>query len=296
MGTLTATPSVSAALQTDVDVLPVEFQELTSPLLQAASFVVGFAIVLIVGWIVLEPAVSRIVRKRNQNNPTLEEAISRYVRLLVLITAVFVGLSVAGFTEVIGNSALVIAAGTLALGVAGQSVIGSLVSGVALVADPQFNIGNYIRWEGGEGEVRSVTLRVTRVQTPDGGLVTIPNTTLTGGSVVRPYEQGRCRTNEYITVSYDDDIENVLYLLTDVTEGIDCILDEPAPKAGIDELGDDAVVIRIQYWVEDPGANMQKVRSAFARAVKFRLENAGVEISPASKRDIDGRITVDKSE
>lgn len=296
MGTLTASSRVMAALQTDVDVLPVEFQELTSPLLQAASVVVGFAIVLIVGWIVLEPAVSRIVRKRNQNNPTLEEAISRYVRLLVLVAAVFVGLSVAGFTDVIGNSALVIAAGTLALGVAGQSVIGSFVSGVALVADPQFNIGNYIRWEGGEGEVRSITLRVTRVQTPDGGLVTIPNTTLTGGSVVRPYEQGRCRTNEYITVSYDDDIENVLYLLTDITEGIDCILDEPAPKAWIDELGDDAVVIRIQYWVEDPGENMHQVRSAFAREVKFRLENADVEISPASKRDIDGRITVDKSE
>jgi small-conductance mechanosensitive channel len=128
--------------------------------------------------------------------------------LLVLLVALFVGAGAAGFGQVLQNSALVIAAGTLAIGVAGQTVIGSLVSGLALVADPEFNVGNYIEWADREGEVRSITLRVTRVHTPDGELVTIPNTTLTSEAVARPYGRGRSRVVERIGIAYEDDVDD----------------------------------------------------------------------------------------
>jgi len=273
--------------------LPFGLSGLDITVLRTAGFFIGFVVVLLVGWLLVEPAVSRVVSGRNRNNPTLEEAITRYVRLLIVVCAVFVGLSGAGFTGIVRNSALVVAAGTLALGVAGQSVIGSLVSGVALVVDPQFNVGNYIRWKDGEGEVTSITLRVTRVQTPDGGLVTIPNTTLTDESIVRPFEGDECRTVDHIAVGYDDDIETAIDVLTHITEDIDGILDDPAPIIGIGELGDDAVILHVQYWIDDPWRNMFDVRSSFARAVTERFDRAGIEISPASKRDLDGRIQVD---
>lgn len=280
-------------LQLEVDPLPVDLTELADPVIQVGGFVVGFLVVLLVGWMILEPAISRLVEKRNRNNPTLAEAISRYVRVSVLLVAVFVGLSAAGVTGFVGNSTLVIAAGMVALGVAGQSVIGSLVSGLALVTDPQFNIGDYIRWDDGEGEVTSITLRVTRVRTTDGALVTIPNTKLTDDSVVRPFEGGVVRTVERISVGYDADIESTRSLLTAVTEEIDGILADPAPSVGIEELGDDGVVLRVQYWVDDPRGNLREVRAAFAQTAKTRLDEANVEISPASKRDLNGRIRVD---
>jgi len=287
-------------LQMGGEAFPVELTELADPLFQVGGFVVGFVAIVLVGWVVLEPAISRLVRTRNRNNPTLEEAISRYVRVLVLIIAIFVGLAAAGFTGIIGDSAIIVAAGMLALGIAGQSVIGSLVSGLALVTDSRFNIGDYIQWEDGEGIVMSITLRVTRVRTIDGGLVTIPNTKLTDGSVVRPFEGEEVRTSERISVGYDADIESTLSLLTTVAEDIDGILTDPGASVGIEELGDDAVILRVQYWVdtprlklENPRQNLLSVRSTFAQTVKTRLEQADVEISPASKRDLEGRIQVD---
>ncbi len=236
--------------------------------------------------------VSRLVRRRNRNNPTLEEAITRYVRLVVVVFAVFVGVGVAGFTGFLGNSALVIAAVTVAVGVAGQSVIGSLVSGTALVVDPEFNVGDYIRWAGGEGKVTSITLRVTRVRTLDGGLVTIPNTTLTDEPISRPFEGGNCRTAEHVTVSHKDDIETALYLLSDVAADIDGILADPQPETGIEEFGDDGVVLRVNYWIDDPLENLPEVRSAFARTVKDRFERADIHISPSPKRDLEGELSV----
>ncbi len=293
MEPLTTVVVMGSVLGIDVGSLSFGFSELEVPLLRTVGFVVGFVVVLFVGWVFVEPAVSRIVSRRNRNNPTLEEAIARYVRLTVVLCALFVGLSGAGFAGPVRNSALVIAAGTLALGVAGQSVIGSLVSGIALVVDSQFNVGDYIRWEDGEGEVASITLRVTRVRTPDGGLVTIPNTTLTDDPIVRPFERGNRRVVERIAIDYEDDVETALQLLTETLGTVDGVLDDPAPGIGVDELGDDAVALRVQYWVDDPRRSMLRVRSEFARAAKARLERAGVTISPASKRDLEGHILVD---
>ncbi len=279
-------------LRTDIAPLWVDAWSLEPLFVQVAWFLVAVGGVLVVGWFVLEPMVSRLVRRRNRNNPTLEEAITRYLRLLITMVALFVGVGIAGFTGFLGNSALVIAAVTVAVGVAGQSVIGSLVSGTALVVDPEFNVGNYIQWDGGEGEVTSITLRVTRVQTPDGGLVTIPNTTLTDEPITRPFEQDDCRVVERVTVSYEDDIEAALYLLSDVTTDIDGILEAPRPVTGIEELGDDGVVLRVDYWVDDPLRNRFDVRSTFARTVKDRFERADMHLSPSSKRDLEGELAV----
>jgi small-conductance mechanosensitive channel len=122
-------------------------------------FLAGFLAAALLGRFVAAPPVSRLVRRRNRNNPTIEETISRYVRLLAVVVAAFVGAGVAGYGGFVAGSAIVVAAATLAIGVAGRTVIGSLVSGVVLVLDPEFNVGNYIEWSDGQGTVRSITRR-----------------------------------------------------------------------------------------------------------------------------------------
>lgn len=93
-------------------------------------FLAGFALVVVLGRFVIEPLLTKTVRRRNRNNPTIEEAVSRYFSLFVVAIAFFVAAAVAGYGRFIGDSALVIAAATLAIGVAAQSTVGSLVSGL----------------------------------------------------------------------------------------------------------------------------------------------------------------------
>lgn len=112
-----------------------------------------------------------------------------------------VGCSVVGFSDVVTDSTLVNAVVTLALGIAGQSAIGSLVSGAAPVVDPAFNVGNHIRWADGEGDVTSITLRVTRVKTTDGALVTIPTTTSTDEAIGRPFDGDIYRMTQHVTIA-----------------------------------------------------------------------------------------------
>ncbi|GAB6861664.1 mechanosensitive ion channel family protein [Haloplanus litoreus] len=273
---------------------PEELADYWPTIVRGAWFLAGFVATLLVGWFVVEPLVGQYVRHRNRNNPTLREAVTRYVRLLVVLVAFFVAAGVAGYGDLLGDSSLVIAAATLAIGVAGQTVVGSLVSGLVLVADPEFNVGDYIEWADGEGTVQSITLRVTRVLTPDGELITVPNTTLTGKAITRPYGRKRRRIVEHVGIEYEADVSNALSLLTEATDAVDDIEAEPTPKAYVDEFGGDAVVLRVHYWIGD--ARRQDIfaaRSAYALAVERRFDEAGITISPASKRELLGRIGVE---
>jgi small-conductance mechanosensitive channel len=266
-------------------------------ILRVAWFFAGFLAVVFLSRLFVEPTLVRLLRRRNRNNPTLRDAIRRYVRLLVLGIGIYVGAGMAGYGRILSSSALVIGAATLAIGVAAQNVIGSIVSGIALVFDPEFNVGDYIEWSAGAGIVQSITLRVTRVETQNGELVTIPNMVLTSEPITMPFGRGDYRVIEHIELAYEDDVDEALARLEAAAVGLDRVLEEPAPRAYIDELGHEAVMVRVHYWIESPDRrDVFRIRSAYARAAKADLEAAGITISPPSQRDLQGRIAIDKTD
>ncbi|MFC7139532.1 mechanosensitive ion channel family protein [Halosimplex aquaticum] len=284
-GTSTPTPGVG----------PDELFDFAPTVVRIGWFVLGAALVLIVGWYLLEPAVSRVVRRRNRNNPTIHDAITRYVRVFVVLLAIVVGAGMAGLANVLTSSAIVVAAGTLAVGVAAQTVVGSLVSGLVLVFDPEFSVGNYIEWDDGRGTVEAITLRVTRVESPDGALVTVPNTILTGQPITRPFGRGRYRVVERVGIDYADDVDEAKAILVATARDIDAVSADPEPVAFVDELADDAVVLRTHFWLAATGQpEVADVRSRFAQAVRDRFEEAGITISPAPQQELLGRIAVDE--
>lgn len=277
----------------DVDVIePEVVGEVGSFLFAAGAFLLTLAVVLGIGWYLLQPVADSVVRRRNPNNPTLHDAIARYIRTGVVVLGVLAGIYASGYGHVLEGSAIVIAAAALTLGVAGREVIGSIVSGLALVLDPEFNVGDYIEWEGGEGTVRSITLRVTRVSAPNGELVTVPNTVLTGGRITRPFGQGLLRVIEPIEVA-GEDLEEAIRRSEEVASAVEDVLDEPNPRVVVDGFGEDGVRIHVHYWIRDPRRrDLIRIRSSFARRLLRAFEIEDIEINPPSKRDLEGRIDV----
>ena len=73
------------------------------------------------------------------------------------------------------------------------------------------------------------------------------------------------------------------------------VAEAPDPVAYLEEFGGDAVIVHIHYWVDDPSERgVLAVRSAYARAVKRRLEATDIALSPASKRELQGRVALDR--
>lgn len=263
----------------------------------AAKFLGGFLAVYLAGRLFVVPATVRVVRARNRNNPAIQKTIKRYVRGAVVVVAVAVGTAVAGYGDVLTRSSLVVAAATLAVGVAGQEVIGNLVSGLFLVADPEFTVGDWISWGDREGVVESISFRVTRVRTSTNELVSVPNTELATNGIARPYGREQFRVTERVSVDYDDNVEVAMALMREAAAESTAVLDDPGPRSYLVEFGDDALVLEVHYWLRSSTRrDILRVRSTYALRLKRRFEGAGLTLSPPSERELGGRLVVDRGD
>jgi small-conductance mechanosensitive channel len=254
------------------------------------------AAVYLLGRLLFVPVVLRVLRARNRNNPTLVTATETYLQVLLVGIAVLAGLAAAGQAGFLvdTDSAILLAALTFAFGVAGQEVLGSLVSGLFLVADPDFNVGDYISWSGGEGTVEAVDFRVTRIRTVDNETITVPNTELTTNALTRPFGRDSYRVKERVFVAYGEDTERALMELRAIAANDDRAMEEPTPTARVVDLGENSITVRAAFWVDDPGRTaIADVRSDFRRRIKRQFDEEGITLAPPSSQHLSGSVEVD---
>ena len=280
--------------------LPVQFGDVFAPYSQVVSEIVVFLVVTglvyALGRLLVVPVVVRVVRSRNRNNPTLLTATETYLGVALVGIAIVVGLVGAGYGRVFINtdSAILIAALTFGFGIAGQEVFGSLISGFFLVADPDFNVGDWVSWANGEGVVEAVDFRVTRIRTPDNETITVPNTELTTNALTRPFGRDTYRVTERMFIAYSDDVEQALLELQQIAANYEGVMDDPAPQARILDLGADSVTVQAEFWIRDPGrSDVAELESDFRREVKRRFDEQGVTLGPPAGRELSGSVSVD---
>ena len=111
----------------------------------------------------------------------------------IKITSVLAGLSVGG----------------LALGLAAQDTVANLFGAVAIFLDKPFHIGDRIKVDFVDGTVEGIGLRSTRVRSPDGHLVTVPNKTMGNAIITNITRRPIIRTEMNLGLTYDTPVEKV---------------------------------------------------------------------------------------
>lgn len=128
---------------------------------------------------------SRRALQRKEVSENAQSPILRIIRILIVFASVAIAFGVAGYGSFLASFTAIGAAATLAIGFALQDLMANFVAGVFIYIDRPFRIGHWIKWpaSGGlpnEGIVTDISLRVTRIQTFNNELLTIPNSKLTG--------------------------------------------------------------------------------------------------------------------
>ena len=182
---------------------------------------------------------------------TYNSMISRLVKIFVFVIAVIAILDRLGFnvTSLITS----LGVGSLAVGLAAKDTISNFISGVLLVTDRQFRIGDrvYIKDIDIEGYVYDIGLRTTRILTITGNnLITIPNTKLTEGIIENSlYPDPKVKDSVEVGVAYGSDIEKVKELLLKAVEGVDGVLASPPASVYFVQFGDSALIFKLIYYV-----------------------------------------------
>lgn len=281
-----------SAIEALLEDLGISLGPYTSTAISLAVFILTLIGVYVVGRVVIVPLVRRALNQRNVDLHA-RRPLLKLTWFLVILAAFGLALSVAGFGEALRSVATIAAAATLAIGFAMQNVIRNLVAGIFIFMDRPFRIGDWIEWEGNQGIVQDISLRVTRVQSFNNELLTVPNSELTENVVRNPVANDRLRLQVPFGIGYEDDIQEATEIILDEATGHPDILDEPEPSVRLVELADSSVGLQSRVWVADPTrGDVTKVRGEYVTAVKERFDEAGISI-PYPQRDLSGEVVID---
>jgi small-conductance mechanosensitive channel len=273
---------------------PLDPQQYVPPLVSAATtvvlFVVVFVLVYLLGKRVVTGAVREGLRRREFDETLVGLAVSTSV-VAVAVVSVALAATVAGFGVVLAAFATLAGALALAVGFAAQDLIANFVAGVFIIQDEPFEVGDWIEWSGNEGVVREIQLRVTKLDTFDNQLVTVPNSDLASAAVINNVANEQRRVSVGFGIGYDDDIEGAREAIVEEASRIDGVLDDPAPSAPVTSLGDSAVVLSGRLWIDPEESGYGPVRSQFVERVKERFDAAGIDM-PYPNTELSGSVAV----
>lgn len=140
-------------------------------------------------------------------NSQLFIVIRKGVKAFLLVIAVLVTMQNLGVDVTAAIASLSI--GGLALGLAAQDTLANLFGAVAIFADRPFRVGDAIKLNGFDGTVESIGLRSTRMRSPDGHLVTIPNKTMGNATITNVTARPNIKTEMNLSITYDTPTEKV---------------------------------------------------------------------------------------
>jgi small conductance mechanosensitive channel len=188
----------------------------------------------------------RKVLKKSRVPAAVHSILMTLMRVLLDLVVVLAALNALGI-PVTSFIALLSLAG-LAISLALQGVLGNLASGLIVVGSRPFDVGDVIEHDGIAGTVREIRMMHTVLETFDGRMVYIPNSSISGGRVINVTQTGRRRVDISVSASYNQSPAQVRKAIGDAITRTEGILEDPAPTVFLDSYGDSAINYGIRVW------------------------------------------------
>lgn len=222
----------------------------------------------------------RLVRRFGESNlgerrlsPQHTMLLGRGVFYSIVLLGFFQALRQAGFDigVLLGAAGIV----TVALGFAAQTSASNLISGLFLMGERPFVLGDAIQVGSTVGEVVSIDLLSVKLRTFDNLLVRISNESLLKSEITNLTRHPIRRLDVPIGIAYAENPERVRAILAGVAEANELCLDEPSPIFFVLGFGDSAIQLRFSVWTAT--SHFFEFRTRFLTEVKNAFDAEGVE-------------------
>jgi small-conductance mechanosensitive channel len=203
--------------------------------------------------------------------------------MILLKRVVFYGILILTFISVMKElgfdlSVVLGAAGifSVAIGFASQTSASNLISGLFLMMERPFSVGDIIRVESTTGEVISIDLLSVKLRTFDNLFVRIPNESMIKTQVTTLTRFPIRRADLQVGIAYKEDIERVKEILNNVATKNTLCLDEPAPLFILLGFGSSSVDIQLSVWAKKE--NFLALKNSMYQEIKKTFDEQNIEI------------------
>jgi len=175
----------------------------------------------------------------------------------------------------------------LAISFAAKDTLANLFSGVFIVADAPYKLGDFIVLDSGErGEVTNIGIRSTRLLTRDDVEITVPNSIMGNAKITNeaggPHEKYRIRVK--VGVAFGSDIDKVHQVLMHVANNHPNVCKDPEPRVRFRSFGESSLAHELLCWVEKPVLRGRVLHALNTQVYKqFQANNINI---PFPQRDV----------
>lgn len=240
--------------------------------------VIAALLVLLVFWLLVKvtrPTLRAVLRRARFAEALVKLLVDNVYRFTVLTVGLVMAASQLGID--VGAALAGIGVAGLALGFAAQDSLSNTIAGFLIFWDKPFEVGQFITTEDKYGKVTNITMRTTRIRTPDNVYVVIPNRELIENVLVNHSMYGETRVNVPIGIAYKESIARAREVLLAAARSTEGVSEDHAPDVVVQECGDSSVNLMVRVWVAD-AADERPVFFRTLENCKVALDEAGIEI------------------
>lgn len=195
-----------------------------------------------------------------------------YVGIVLVVCTVLIHLKV-NLTAVLGAAGII----TVAIGFAAQTSLSNLISGLFLLGERPFEVGDLIVVGSTRGVVLSIDLLSVKLRTLDNLFVRMPNETLIKAEVTTVTRFPIRRMDINVGVTYKEDVAKVARVLKEVVDANPSSLIEPEPLILFKDFGPSSLDFLVGIWFEK--SKFIDLKNSIMREIKERFDREGIEIA-----------------
>lgn len=270
--TLLSMNNLSASLETLLSSISGIKIELTPEKLLGAVQFIGTLALIYVFFKILKALSKKFLLKKMsiQTQHIIKKAIDYSAFVTIVLTAFHrLGINVSGLLGAAGIAGI-------AIGFAAQTSVSNVISGLFVITERAFKIGDIIEISGIIGTVQSIDLLSVALKTFDSQYVRVPNETIIKANLINYSHFPLRRIKTELSVPYGIDLRRVETILIDTAKKSRFIVDDPAPSVLWTAFASSGISCALLAWtsVQDYGS----ARNSIFIDIDERLKAEGIEI------------------
>jgi small-conductance mechanosensitive channel len=257
---------------------------LTKALVVAVTIVAGLFLVRIIAAFTQRS----IMKKSTPQRRMIARKAITYSGFVVVLMAVLSELGVK-LTALLGAAGIV----GIAVGFASQTSVSNIISGLFLISEKPFSVGDAIRLGTTSGIIMSIDLLSIKIRTFDNLFIRIPNQLILNSEVVNITRFPIRRMDLVLQVGYRQDLAHVREVLSEIAQKNPYSLDEPAPVIMFTEFKESGVEVLFGLWFSK--SDFADLKNSIIMEIVSRFAAEGIEI-PYPHRTLTSSSAADSLE
>ena len=178
------------------------------------------------------------------------------------VTAFLTGLGILGFT----------------VGFALQDIMKNFASGIILLLQQPFHVGETIGVKGFDGTVLAIDLRATEMRAADGRVVILPNADVLANPIVNYSRANERRVDLSLNLAHTCEPGTVRQIIVEAIEEVEGFVRQPEPVIVFNSLTDSALELNVNFWIDVTKNDPLHAKDSVLLKVKSAFNERGIEI------------------